>query len=135
MSQYFDRKEMQMMILFQFCVFFLMLMTTTRAYGNAKMPFMAGENWRCSQGNNAPHADGFDHWSEFGIAWAWDFSLAGSRDLGAPVLSPEKGLVVHLIDTCDYCIEGWGNQVIIQIQDGNFIRLSHFQDVFIRLGE
>ncbi len=114
----------------------LFILTCSAASASSMMPFMAGETWDCSQGNNAPHYGDYDHWPEKGMAWAWDFNKLGTdSDVGAPILAPEDGTVDEVVYDCGSCATGWGRYVVIHQTDGRYLRLAHFMEVFVRLHE
>ncbi|MBI4092929.1 MAG: peptidoglycan DD-metalloendopeptidase family protein [Candidatus Kerfeldbacteria bacterium] len=120
-------------------VFALSLACST-AHASSMMPFMAGETWNCSQGNNAPYdpnyPDKYDHYASKGMAWAWDFNMPGTdSDVGEPVLAPEDGTVDEVVYECGDCATGWGRYVVIHQTDGRYVRLAHFMEVFVRLHE
>ncbi|MEW5922366.1 MAG: peptidoglycan DD-metalloendopeptidase family protein [Candidatus Zixiibacteriota bacterium] len=116
-------------------VFLMSQLTALAVNAGIKMPMMSGEQWTCSQGNNAPHYGDYDHWSEYGMAYAWDFNILGSSDINHPLVAPMDATVAECYFQCGSCTSGWGNYVILALSDGTYARMCHLEQVFVRRGE
>ncbi len=96
---------------------------------NLQLPYMAGDDWWCSQGWNG----GYSHTGDA----AWDFNLVGGEDLGYPVLAPLGGRVTFAgrAKRQDGTNSAYGNVVILDYGEGYYGRLAHFQNIIVRNGE
>ncbi len=95
------------------------------SHADTKAPYMAGEVWWVSRGS-----------SQCGHqANAYDFnSGAGCDDLGKPILSPVKGLVITA--SCDAAEPDWGRTVIVDDDDDTgYARVAHLDAIFVRVGD
>jgi hypothetical protein len=116
-------------VVYLFLVNCLVLSVNAATAPPQRLPFMEGEVWHCSQGNN----QGPTHTGSLRYAWDFNWGGTGYADLGKPVSAPANGT----ISFAGWKGGGWGNVVIIDYDEGEdaFGRLAHLDTILVTVGE
>ncbi|MFQ5795652.1 MAG: M23 family metallopeptidase [Candidatus Bipolaricaulia bacterium] len=97
-------------------------------------PFEEVEGWTSLHGNGPGEGS---HRGDLYYTQDWNWGAAND-DEGKPIHSATSGVVIHATrdaSPCEVGVCGWGNQVIIQINDEFAIRYAHLKDVDVEVGD
>ncbi|MFA6587844.1 MAG: peptidoglycan DD-metalloendopeptidase family protein [Patescibacteria group bacterium] len=112
-----------------FTVVVLAMAIVSTAIAGTKAPFMYGETWWCSRGQ-----DQCGHVSVYRYGFDFNWGTISTSDLNKPVLASNSGVVAAVYDGGGYN-DGWGNTVEIKIGESSYDRLAHLQSVVVKVGE
>ncbi|MEP0824108.1 MAG: M23 family metallopeptidase, partial [Nitrososphaera sp.] len=112
-----------------FIIGVLVMVFVSSTIAGTKAPYMAGETWWCSRGQ-----DQCGHISVYKYGFDFNWGTSSASDLNRPVVAPNSGIVATVYDGGGYN-DGWGNTIVIKVGASSYDRLAHLQSIVVKIGE